>query len=131
MLTDGKSAERRLLPLVCPSPQRGSDAREAKEHRLRACGTTGDVGQHHVTQPVFTPLVGAKTRRQHKNKQMGLWSFHDLLVGFRQGLLESSVAITKGFINAIVLCSYIECDQVTAEPPSRYFASDNTELYTT
>lgn len=47
---------------------------------------------------------------------MGLWSIHDLLVGCRQGLLESSVAITKGFINAIVLCSYIECDQVTAEP---------------
>lgn len=50
------------------------------------------------------------------------WAFGHCTIysgGFRQGLSEISVAVTKGFIDAIVLRGYIECDQVTAEPPVR------------
>lgn len=83
-------------------------------------GVLGDAGHHrHLTQLVFTSLKRSWEPKHADSMKTNKWAFGHFtiyFVGFRQGLSEISVAITKGFINAIVLCSYIECDQVTAEP---------------
>lgn len=102
-------------------------------------GILRDVGHHHHHHHHLTPPLGPSLTRSWEPKhgdsrKTNRWAFGHVtiyFVGFRQGLSEIPVAITKGFINAIVLCSYIECDQGPAEPPGQYFASDNTELYTT
>lgn len=91
--------------------------------------------QQHLLTPLVCPSLTRSWEPKHgDSRKTNRWAFGHVtiyLVGFRQGLSEISVAITKGFINAIVLCSYIECDQGPAEPSGQYFASDNTELYTT
>lgn len=103
-------------------------------------GILRDGGHHHHHQHHhhhllhLTPLACPWEPKHGDSRKTNRWAFGHVTVyfgGFRQGLSEISVAITKGFINAIVLCSYIECDQGPAEPSGQYFASDNTELYTT
>lgn len=83
-------------------------------------GVLGAAGHHrHLTQLVFTSLERSWEPKHADSMKTNKWAFGHFtiyFVGFRQGLSEISLAITKGFINAIVLCSYIECDQVTAEP---------------
>lgn len=64
-----------------PCPPR-PPARAAQPRRGRGGARPGAGGHGHLPQLAFPSLAGgggAETCREHKNKQMGLWSFHDLL----------------------------------------------------
>jgi len=117
-----------LINSSCPSHCPGLERSRYATPRLTAGNGAGSRAGRHPGRRgppppnpagiYITPEVGgAKRADSIKRNKWAFGRFTIYFVGFRQGPSELSVARTKGFINAIVPCSYIECDQVTAEPP--------------